>query len=465
VTISTFSKSTFRIVFPFLLLLLAQNSWAQEVVPDDDEVRADSVVPDKKWTSHFQTTVISQKHSGFHSLYSGDKSLADSVEPAATSWSGTIFLGRRLWKNAAVYFNPEVAGGKGLSFATGVAGALNGETYRVGSVEPKVFIARAYLTQHFALGNSKYDYVDDDFNQVAGRVPQHRISVTLGRFAMADFFDNNSYADDPRTQFFNWSIWANGAWDYPADTRGYTQGGMIEWVNPKWAFRFASVAVPRVANSSLMQYKIPDAHSETFEFEHAISMNHRPGRIRAIASYTASKAPSYDDGLHALATNDAFTLAVIKGETENDHYGGSKFGLGLNFEQQLSDNIGVFSRLGWNDGKYVSWAFTEIDQTFNAGLSIKGTKWHRPDDNWGIAGAINGISNGHRDFLKGGGYGFIIGDGALNYGNEFILETYYSARFFQFLWMTFDYQFVNNPAYNMDRGPVHVFALRAHVEI
>jgi len=418
-----------------------------------------------KWTSHFQTTIIGQKHSGFQSLYKGENSLADSVEPAAVSLTSTLFLGRRLWKGAAVYVDPEVAGGKGLSFATGVAGALNGETYRVGATEPQVFIARAYLQQHIPLRNTDYEYVPDDLNQLAERRPTDRITISIGKFAISDFFDYNNYSKDPRTQFFNWSIWANGAWDYPADTRGYTYGIVAELIKPRWAIRFSSVAVPRIANYHLLEYKVPNAHSETVEFEHNIAINKRNGSVRLIFSNTRSKAPSYDEGINALATNDNFLLDVITGDAENTSYGGKKFGLGLNIEQELTNEIGVFSRIGWNDGKYVSWAFTEIDQTFTAGLSVKGHRWNRSEDIFGIALANNGISNGHRNFLSQGGYGFIIGDGKLNYGHETIIESYYNAKIFKFLWFSFDYQLVNNPAYNKDRGPVHVFGLRAHVFI
>jgi hypothetical protein len=425
------------------------------------ETKTDSVT--SNWTTHFQTTVIGQQHLAFKSLYSGDNSLADTVEPVATSLTATLFLGRKLWKGAAFYFDPEVSGGNGLSFATGVAGALNGETYRVGAVQPEVFIARAYLQQYIPLGNTAYEHIDDDVNHVAGTIPVNRITISAGKFAIADFYDDNTYSKDPRTQFLNWSLWANGAWDYPANTRGYTFGLVAELIKPRWSLRLSSVAVPRIANYHVMEYNI-HAHSETLEFEHNFSINKHPGNIRFIVSNTYSRAPSYADGINAIATNDTLLLNVIKGEVENPNYGGKKFGLGLNAEQELTNNIGFFSRIGWNDGKYASWAFTEIDQTINAGLSIKGTKWKRSNDVFGIAGVSNGISKDHRDFLKEGGYGFIIGDGNLNYGNETILETYYNAQLTKFFWLTFDYQFVSHPGYNKDRGPVNVFALRGHVE-
>ncbi len=415
------------------------------------------------WTNHFQLTFISQKHSGFKAAYSGDKSLVDSVEPTASSITTTLFLGRKLWKGAAFYFNPEISGGKGLSFASGVAGALNGETYRVGAVEPAIFIARAYLQQIIPLGNTTYEDVPADVNQIKDKVPTSRITISAGKFSIADFYDDNKYSKDPRSQFFNWSLWANGAWDYPANTRGYTEGLVVELIKPKWAIRLSSVAEPSIANFHTMEYNT-QAHAETFEYQHKISINKRQGNIHLLASSNHNRAPSYANGLKAISNNDTFTLDVIRGNVKNDKNGGSKYALGLNIEQELTNEIGVFSRVGWNDGKYASWAFTEIDQTLSLGLSVKGNKWKRPDDVCGVATVINGISANHQAFLKAGGYGFIIGDGNLNYGQEKIVETYYNAHLSKYFWLTLNYQFVTNPGYNKDRGPVPVFGVRGHIE-
>jgi len=417
------------------------------------------------WSTHFQLTVINQSHSGFRSPYKGMNSLADSIETGATSVTATLFLGRRLWKGAIVYFDPEMSGGKGLSGALGLGGALNGETYRIGDPQPVVTLARTYIQQVIPLGgDTSYEDLADVANQVADRVPTHRMVISLGKFSTADFFDKNRYSHDPRSQFMNWSLMSNGAWDYPANTRGYTFGGVIEWINPGWALRFSSVAVPKVANHSNMEYVLGKAHSETVEFEKKMRINKRPGLIRLLYSYTASRAPSYTQGLQAVKTGDSALLAVIDGNGEATGFGGNKSGLFLNLEQSITDDLGLFARAGWNDGKYVSWAFTEIDQTIHLGLSLKGTKWKRADDVVGIAGVVNGISADHRNFLKAGGYGFIIGDGALNYGHEAILEAYYNVRLLPNFWTTFDYQFASNPGYNKDRGPVHVFAVRGHVE-
>jgi high affinity Mn2+ porin len=416
------------------------------------------------WSTHFQLTVITQAHSGFKASYSGTNSLADTVETGATSVTSTLFIGRKLWKGAAAFFNPELSGGRGLSYAVGVAGALNGETYRIGDPAPVVAIARAYLQQSFSLGNNGYDKVGDGANQLEGKLPSHRITISAGKFSMSDFFDKNSYSHDPRSQFLNWSLMSNGAWDYPANTKGYTLGLVAELIQPTWTLRLSSVAVPKIANHPEMEYEFGKAHSETAEFEQKININKRKGTIRLLFTYSASRAPSYAEGLNALKTNDTFLLKVISGNAQNNVFGGKKPGICLNMEQEITDDIGAFARIGWNDGKYATWAFTEIDQTVHAGLSLKGTRWKRKDDVAGIAAVVNGISSGHRAFLKEGGYGFIIGDGALNYGYEEIAEAYYNIKLFSAFWLSFDYQFVNHPAYNKDRGPVHVFGVRGHVE-
>jgi len=419
------------------------------------------------WSYHFQLTVIDQGHSGFKSAYRGANSLADSVETGATSVTTTLFLGSRLWKNATLYFNPELSGGRGLSYAVGVAGALNGETYRIGDPGAVLSIARTYLQQIIPLGNTGYEEREDAPNQLGGKIPSSRIVLSGGKFSMSDFYDKNSYSHDPRSQFFNWALMSNGAWDYPANTKGYTMGLVAELINPKWELRISSVAVPKVANHPSMEYKFGKAHSETVELLKNIQLvNSHPGKLALLFSYTASRAPSYQEGLAALQTGNMTLLNVISGNDENKTYGGKKTGVALNMEQELTDNLGLFVRAGWNDGKHVSWAFTEIDQTVSAGLSLKGTHWNRKDDVIGLAEVVNGISADHRAFLKAGGYGFIIGDGNLNYGHEAITEAFYNARVTKTFWLSFDYQFVLNPGYNKDRhGPVHIFGLRGHIEI
>ena len=417
------------------------------------------------WTYHFQLTVIDQNHSGFKSKYSGMNSLADSVERGANSVTSTLFLGRRLWHGAAAYFDAELSGGHGLSYALGVAGALNGETYRIGDPAPMISAARYYIQQMIPLGHTGYENQEDDLHQLEGTIPSSRIVISAGKFSMTDFFDDNSYSHDPRVQFLNWALMSNGAWDYPANTKGYTMGVVAELIKPSWSVRVSSVAVPVIANHPDLEYVFGKAHSETLEITKKIQLiDRRPGQVGFVASYTASRAPSYQEGLDALKTGDTYMLNVISGNDKGTTFGGKKTGFGLNMEQELTDDLGFFARAGWNDGKHATWAFTEIDQTISGGLSLKGSGWKRHDDVVGLAEVVNGISADHRAFLKAGGYGFIIGDGNLNYGHEAITEFYYNARVNRTFWLSFDYQLVLNPGYNKDRqGPVHVFGFRGHV--
>ncbi len=415
-------------------------------------------------SNHFQVTVISQSHAGFPVSYAGRNSLADSTELGASSITATLFFGKKLWKNAAFYFNPEVAGGAGLSYSVGVAGALNGETYRIGDPEPKTSVARAFFQQNIPLRNTTYEEVEDDVNQVKDSRPTSRITISVGKFAISDFYDKNDYSHDPRNQFFNWSLMSNGAWDYPANTKGYTFGFVVEWIKPTWAIRFSSVAVPRMANQSAMEYSLAHVHSESIELEKSWAIHQHAGTARFLFTNTCSRAPAYKEGIKAVANNDSHLLNVFTGTEEGKTFTGTKFGLGFSGNQELTNEIGLFTRAGWNDGKHASWAFTEIDQTVSAGLSVKGTKWNRKDDVCGIAGVINGISKDHRAFLAAGGNGFIMGDGALNYGTEKIIETYYNIKLTKTLNLTFDYQLVSNPGFNKDRkGPVHVLGVRGHV--
>ena len=417
----------------------------------------------KKWSYHFQLTAINQTHPSFNAKYSGDNSLSSGAEHKKLSLTTTLFLGRNLWKNAALYFNPEIAGGSGISSAKGVAGFTNGETFRIGSTEPVLYIARLFFQQHIPLKNTGYEMVASDANKVEEKIPTSRITITAGKICLSDFFDNNSYSHDPRSQFMNWSLMSNGAWDYPADTRGYTQGLVAELIKPSWALRFSSVLVPRKANGLQLDYKVTKAHSETLEFEKTFKTKH-PTIIRLLAFRTVSQAPTYNTTLAEVKNGDSTSVDVYTGQKEWKKWGGVKYGVGINAEKEISNTIGVFFKASWNDGKTATWAFTEIDRSISTGINFKGNNWKRANDNVGIAQVINGISKNHQNFLNAGLYGFIIGDGKLNYGAEAITEIYYKAQIASSFFVSADYQFVNNPAYNKDRGPVHVFAIRGHIE-
>jgi high affinity Mn2+ porin len=412
------------------------------------------------WNLHFQSTVIAQTHPPFYAKYSGINSLDKNGE-TATSVTSTLFFGSRLWEGATAYFNPELSGGSGFSSTTGIAGYPNGEIYRVNDPSPHIYIARLWLRQLITLSSQKH-FKDDDLNQVPGFEPNSYISINLGKFSIMDFFDNNTFSHDPRTQFYNWALMGNGAWDYPANTRGYTYGLALELVKTSsWAIRYAIVMVATTANGSKMDFTILRSNSQAIEFEKDYKISRHPGVVRIMGYFTQAGMGNYKDAIKWGASHD--TIPLLTNSRGDGH---TKWGFGLNAEQAVHKFMGLFLRAGWNDGQNETWAFTEIDRHLSAGLSIKSDFWKREGDNFGIAVIINGLSKDHKNFLKAGGYGFIIGDGNLNYSPEFITEVYYNFRFFKKnLWLSPDYQFILNPAYNSDRGPVHAFGIRAHLEI
>jgi len=296
----------------------------------------------------------------------------------------------------------------------------------------------------------------DDVDQIAGLQPSKRLTLIFGKISMTDYFDNNSYSHDPRSQFMNWALMSNGAWDYPANTRGYTWGFVGELSLSPWTFRISGAMVPAEANMSVMDQNIGKANSETIEIERSYEIGSQKGVIRALGFYTEARMGNYEQALQMPPGQ----IDIV----QTREYGRTKHGFGLNIEQAFSDNIGFMLRAGWNDGKNETWMFTEIDRTISSALLLDGAFWQRKGDNIGIALALNGISQDHRNYLQAGGYGFIIGDGKLNYSPEFITELFYEFSLPEFhLFLTPDYQFVLHPAYNADRGPVHVLGMRAHI--
>jgi high affinity Mn2+ porin len=407
---------------------------------------------DQRWNLHVQATSIGQYHGNFPALYSGDFSLAKHQE-AEVSLTSTLFFGLRLWRNTYLYVDPEVAGGRGFSGVNGIANFPNGEMPRVAAATPKPYLARAYITQDIALGAAR-ESVEDEENQLAGSRPERRYSVTVGRFTLTDFFDDNKYSHDPRTQFMGWAVMYNGAWDYPADTRGYTWGWVHELHMKHWSLRYGSAAEPRVANGLRFDRRILRDRGDVIEGELRVKPNGHDGVIRALSYFNHTDSGSYANALK-LAPPD---VAAV-------HRPGTlKYGFGLNIEQELAKDIGVFGRLGWNDGKTESFAYAVIDRLANAGVSVTGSRWRRPHDTAATAFTVVGISGVHGLYLSRGGNDFMIGDGALNRGSEYSSETYYAAELVKGFFATLDLQHITNPAYNRDRGPVWAGSLRLHVE-
>ena len=424
----------------------------------DEEKKDEDKKDEETWFSaHAQATLVTQKHGEFTSPYIGPHSLIPA-EPARTSMTGTVFLDMRVWQDGGnsteMVFDPEVAGGLGFSGVQGIAGFPNGEITRVGAPEPVPYIARLFLRQTWCLGDET-EKVEDEANQIAGTRPVERLTLVAGKMAASDIVDDNRYSHDPRTQFLDWSIMYNSAWDYPANVRGYTYGVALDYNQRTWAWRYGIFAEPAVANGSELDPRFVKANGQVTEWEVRYTANGRPGKLRLLAYLNHAHMGDYREAIEAMPVNPDIT------RTRRYRF---KYGFGLNWEQELTRDLGVFSRLGWNDGHTESWAFTEVDRTAVLGLSLKGRCWCRPDDVVGLAGALNGISQDHRDYLAAGGLGFLLGDGRLRYGPEEILETYYDFQVRKGIFVTAAFQEVNHPGYNVDRGPVSVGTLRVHLE-
>ncbi len=404
---------------------------------------------------HFQATTISQWHPQFHALYEGDNSL-ESKEPVRSTLTNTLFLAIKPWKNGVLIFNPEVAGGEGFSGATGLAGFSNGESFRVGNPRPTIYLARLLFQQTFALAHSDSSYVEDNANVVRGFQPADYIKLYGGRFCLADYFDGNPYNHDPRSQFMNWSFMSAGAWDYAADTRGYTWGIGTELKKKNWRAALAFALLPRVANGIDMDENIGKALASQVEVTHYHSIKNLPGQLQATLFYNRAQMGNYTEAIKQSPARPDI-------EATRD-YKNSKWGWVVNGAQQLSKNVGSFLRLSWNDGRNETWAYTEIDRSLNAGITINTNGGADSQNAFGAGVVLNGLSKEHKAYLASGGYGFIIGDGRLNYAPEIITELFYRFHFFSSrLQLSPNYQFAVNPAYNKDRGPVHIFSLRAHI--
>ena len=414
--------------------------------------------PTERWNLYFQATSIGQYHGTFSSPYSGAFSLAGHPE-AEASLTSTIFFGFLIARNTQFYFDPEIAGGRGFSATDGLANFSNGEMPRVATATPKPYLARLFVTQDFALGTER-EAVESDENQLSGSRPAKRYSITLGRFTATDFFQINKYSNDPRTQFMGWATMYNGAWDYPADTRGYTWGWMHELRFPRWSLRYASAAMPLVANGERFDRRLFRDRSDMFEGELRGHWHNREGAVRLLSYFNRAHMGNYATAIRAAEASNTQPDVVA-----TRRVGTLKYGFGVSADQELVKDIGVFGRLGWNDGKTESFAFTAMDRLASAGVSVKGSRWKRPEDVVASAITAGGLSAVHSQYLALGGYDFLIGDGKLRYGPETAWESYYSARLFNGFFATFGASHYDNPGYNRDRGPLWVGTLRLHLEL
>ncbi len=420
-------------------------------------VMADDSTPPEDWQAHFQATGIGQHHSSFDAPYSGDNSLSPESE-SGNSFSGTAYLGTRVSPTTEIYFNPEIFSGVPFSNLLGLGGLTNGENQRGGGQEPHVYVARIFVRQTLNLGGGS-QAIEDDQNQLAGSVDKHRLVFTLGRLAITDIFDTNKFTGDPRTQFMNWSFLVDGAYDYAGDTRGYTTGAVVEGYWDNWALRYGRFLEPSTSNGPNLDNQMARVYGDQMEVEHDHTLFGQPGAVRILMMRNRIRMGDFSDALAYWYANGQQGVPDLANVRE-PHV---KIAYALNIEQNLTPDVGVFLRASHNDGRYETYAFAEIEHQVSAGLSVSGKAWGRSNDVLGIAVAQNGLSKRHQDYLAAGGLGAFIGDGRLDhYRPERVFETYYSYAVNQQLAMSVDYQHINDPAYNPERGPVNVFSARAH---
>lgn len=408
-----------------------------------------------------QANIVFQWHPSFPAKYSGAHSLQPGAEDAATRVF-TLYLGYELTADTEVYLDVESSGGNGISNALGLAGYTDLDAVRVGLSNQTPYIARAMIRQIIPLSHERTPQERDATSfTLANTVPARRIELRGGKFSLADFFDTNSYGSDSHMQFLNWTIDNDGAYDYAANTRGYTDGAIVEYDDHWFSARFGEALMPKVANGIHLDANVARARPENLEFDFSGSViRHRAGTLRVLAYVNHADMGNYEQAVSEFLRGQAATPDIAATRRQGRH----RYGFDLNFEQGIFGELAVFGRAGWSDGRNESFAYTECDRTLELGGFSKGTRWARRNDRAGVAFVANGIVAAHREYLALGGLGFQLGDGALTYGPEKIFEGFYAAHLWRGFFASFDLQHVNNPGYNIDRGPVIVPALRVHVD-
>ena len=405
-----------------------------------------------------QANFVFQTHPEFHAPYSGPHSLLPRYEKG-TSRLLTLYTGVRLNNSTECLVDLEEAGGDALSLGFGLAGNTNLDIVRNPLLSKAPYLGRGMFHKVFALSDDRVENERNAFS-LFEELPRRRLEFRFGKFSMPDFFDANSVGSDTHFQFLNWTTDNNGAWDYAADTRGYTAGAVLDFEDRNWGFRFAEALLPKVSNGIDLVWKPWQVHAENYEFEwrHGV-IPRKSGAIRLLAFTNSANMGIYRDQVIKAATED--TTPDI---TDHPWHITRKYGFGVNLEQNLSHYLTAFGRFGWNDGRTESFAYTEVDQTFAGGVGANGAWWHRRQDRAGLAFVSNAIKIDHQNYLNAGGLGFLLGDGHLNYGRENVLETYYTAHVWRGIYVAPGAQHINNPGYNRDRGPVLVPTFRLHVE-
>lgn len=409
-----------------------------------------------------QTNIILQGHLAFPAKYSGPQSLTNWAQ-SATTHVLTLYTGYELTPTTEVFLDLEDATGNGIGNANGLAGYSNLDSVRLAqgvALSKAPYVARFMLRQIVPLTHERVD-ADRDELHLATSLPARRLEFRVGKFGLPDFFDQNTWGSDSHLQFMNWTVDNNGAYDYAADTRGYTDGAILAFYDRAWTVRFGEAMMPKAANGQFLDADLARARAENLEFDfHGNLLGHQPGAIRLLSYLNHADMGNYEDAIDAYLAGKTPTPNIIATRQQGRH----KYGFGLNFEQAITPRFGVFGRLGWSDGRNESFAYTEDDRTLELGGFAPGASWHRSNDRAGAAFVMNGIVDAHQRYLALGGLGFILGDGGLTCGHEKIVESFYTAHLWRGLFMSYDYQHINDPGYNQARGPVSISAGRLHVD-
>jgi high affinity Mn2+ porin len=461
------ARSALGLVLVLLVAALTDNSAFAQAVPTPAPSPTPTTDP-QRVSVHAQLTQVQQYHGGFPAAYSGTNSLSNLPDTAKTI-SADLYLGVRLGSGTEFYLNPEIDQGFGLgnpgvpgsmyAGTVGAGGFLSGEAYKVGSNSSYGRVQRAFLRQTIMLGGDR-SAIDAGINQLAGSTTANYLRLTAGKFSVTDIFDNNVYAHDPTNDFLNWSIIDMGAFDYAADAWGFTYGASAELVAGANAIRVGLFQLSKQPNQIAIEPQPFLQYSPMLEFEHDTSLfGGRRGALKALVYADDGYMGAYADAVDAAQGSGLPpNTALVRNQRH------VKIGGGVNVAQEIAPYIGVFARASLVNGTYEAYDFTEIDRSLSGGLSINGGLFHRPYDTFGLAGAINGLSTPAQEYFAAGGIGILIGDGALSYTPERILETYYKVGLGPSAALTFDYQRLAYPAYNLARGPVSVFGIRYHIQ-
>ncbi len=444
-------------IAPNFLAVVGFLSWraTSALAADESQDSALPPIAEQRFAIHGQFTYVEQNTESFRSPYAGPNSLSPNQGRETTDL--TLYAGARLWSGAEIWTNPEIDQGFGLDDTLGVAGFPSGEAYKVGKNQPYFRLPRLFVRETLDLDGDP-EAIEAEANQLAGFRSANRWVFTFGKFSVADIFDANQYAHDPRYDFLNWAAIDTGTFDYAADAWGYTVGAAAEWYQGAWSTRLGLFDLSNVPNSVHLE---PGAHEYQFDFEleKRQEILGRAGKVLVTVFNSRGRMGLLDEAVQiAQASGNPVDIAAVRRLRD-------RLGADLSLEQQIVPDLGMFARVGKSAGNVETFEFADIDRTLAAGLSLKGSRWSRSDDTVGLAGIVNHISAAREEFLNAGGLGVVIGDGQLPHpGPEQILETYYNLGLVPQAHLGLDYQFVKNPAYNRDRGPVSIFAVRFHAQ-